>query len=74
MVQRFGNGGLVPPFLTLAPDASGQLHTPAALPQSKNLQYSMDRMLGECKGQSEYYGERKHFLTLLGIPRWLSST
>jgi hypothetical protein len=41
-------------------EVSGQLHTPAALPQGKNPLYPLDRRLGGPQNRSGHDGEEKN--------------
>jgi hypothetical protein len=48
-------------------EVSGQLHTPAALPQGKSLRYPLYRRLGGSQSRSGRGGEEKNSQTPLGI-------
>jgi hypothetical protein len=62
-------------FLTLALDWSGKIHTPAALPPEKELQYPLDRRLGGPQRYSECSCVEQNIpsLPLPGFEPWSSA-
>ena len=54
-------------FIHPALQASGQLHTPAALPLKKKTWYPLTRTLGRPQSRSGRSGEAKNLLSLAGI-------
>jgi hypothetical protein len=69
MKTYWGIGGVTPRILDPRHEmeVTGQLHTPAALPQGKSPRYPQDRRLGGPQSLSGRGGEEKNSQPPLGI-------